>query len=144
MAKPVLSDSLFNADDVATAVLAEANLQVTNQDLGVTSHGSSIVTLSSGWSQLTTCNFYSFNGFMFFSFVCEHAGGAPSNGEVFMTINDSDYYPTTQHSCPSISYQGDNAYRISIDTNGQFQVFDPNNPGGSTFFICVNAHYRFT
>ena len=43
MPKPVLSDSLFNADDVATAILDEANLQVTNQNLGVTDITSSFV-----------------------------------------------------------------------------------------------------
>jgi hypothetical protein len=144
MPKPVLSDSLFNADDVATAVLAEANLQVTNQDLGVTSHGSSIATLSSGWGHQVTANFYSFNGFMFFSFVCEHAGGSPAHAETFLTINDSDYYPIADFSCPSISYQGDNAYRIQINTSGEFKVLDPGNSGASSFYICCNAHYRFT
>ena len=90
MPKPVLSDSLFNADDVATAILSEANLQVTNQDLGVTDISSAFV-LSTNWNTWQGHRAYKFNGFVFI-WMGTYKGSSASNGEVWMTINNSDFY----------------------------------------------------
>jgi hypothetical protein len=146
MPKPVLSDSLFNADDVATAVLAEANLQVTNNELGV-SDGSSLISFASGW-QLGNSNYpnqlYTFNGFGFISLYCNHSGGTPSSTDLIATISNSDYFPSVRTIMPTISYQADSATMVEIHTNGDILCISPNNLGLSTFYVTINGFYKIS
>lgn len=140
MPKPVLSDSLFNADDVATAVLAEANLQVTNQDLGVTDISSSFV-LSTNWIAWQGHRAYKFNGFVFIWMGTFKQTNA-SNGEVWMTINNSDYYPNANTVFPTASHAGDTANLIQVQTNGNWIISDPYTPSNADQRIIINGFYR--
>lgn len=141
MPKPVLSDSLFNADDVATAVLSEANLQVTNQNLGVTDISSKFDLNTSDFSTGGIELFFHFNGFVFASFTAT-ASSTPANLANIYTINDSDFYPASNTPMPTVSYLGDTATFILFKTDGNIQIYDPNNSGNATFYITVNGFYR--
>jgi hypothetical protein len=142
MPKPVLSDSLFNADDVATAVLAEANLQVTNSDLGVTDVSSNLV-LQTGWqSHFQSPIAYKFNGFVFVCISIYHYGGTPANGEVCIQISDSNLYPNQQFTFPTIAYEDDSANSITVTTNGAFEVNSPTNHGNNNHHVSINGFYR--
>jgi hypothetical protein len=142
MPKPVLSDSLFNADDVATAILQQANLSVTNQDFAVTDQTSLFVT-DSAWTPRTGNQAYSFNGFMFLSGVWS-TSSTPSNGDNVFTISDSDYYPIKDSYFNSISYQGDNLWALIINSSGEGYIQDAQNNSASLFYVNINGYYRFT
>ena len=145
MPKPVLSDSLFNADDVATAVLAEANLQVTNNDLGV-SDITDQFTVNSNW--LTGGTYpnkliaYHFNGFVFFGLHIYKQNATPTTGEVIVTIDNADYRPGTTFSAPTVSHEGDTAMHVQILTNGDITINYAVNAGGSNFSVLVNCFWR--
>lgn len=142
MPKPVLSDSLFNADDVATAVLAQANLQITNQSLGVTDI-SNIFVNQSGWSDHShATRAYHFNGFVFLNINLQHPGGTPSQGETCISITDSNYHPGVAFTFATISYEGDYANNINITTSGEIKVSWPGNLGSSNYYIVCNGFYR--
>jgi hypothetical protein len=140
MPKPILSDSLFNADDVATAVLAEANLQISNNNLGTTDISDQF-TIQTGfiWNNK---HVLFFNGFVFFSGYFTHNSGTPNNQETFVTIDNSDYRPQSHYVCNSIGYQADSSNRIIIAPNGNMQIYDPVNPGISTFHFTINFVYN--
>ena len=140
MPKPVLSDSLFNADDVATAVLSEANLQVANSSLGVTDI-SSHFTVQSGFTAQTE-HFLFFNGFVFWSGYYIHTGGAPSNPETLITIDNSVYRPQSEWRLPSVGYQADTVSRVVINTNGDIVIWDPIDAGISTFYLVINGYWN--
>jgi len=140
MPKPVLSDSLFNADDVATAVLAEANLQVANSNLGVTDIGSHF-TVGAGWAGQYQ-KFLYFNGFVFWAGYYFHSGGAPSGGETFLTIDNADYRPSVLWRLPAHGYQGDSGSRIEVNTNGDIKIMDPYNVGSATFYLTVSHFWN--
>lgn len=144
MPKPVLSDSLFNADDVATAVLAEANLQVANSSLGVTDISNKFDLNSSDWSHETTAKhgFY-FNGFVYFTSYFLRSN-VPSSGTVIYTINDSDYYPHAVYYLPATGWQGDSGSRVQVQTNGQIIIKDPYEAVGNGYYIVVNGWWRTT
>lgn len=143
MPKPVLSDSLFNADDVATAVAQEANLQVANENLGVVDR-SSLFTKNSSWIDNShSIRAYSFNGFMFVN-INIYSGSTPGSGTEMYQINDSNYYPTIFFTAPTVSYEGDLAFAVYIQTNGQIQIAHPLNPGQSAFHVVSNFFYRYS
>ena len=138
MPKPVLSDSLFNADDVATAVLAEANLQISNSDLGVVDRSSIFVSQTdiTVYRKLA----FSFMGFMFVNLEFNHP--SPSGGQNIFIINDSDYFPTVLQSWPSIGYNTDSAQSINLTTDGVMEVISPYNASGGWNGL-INGWYRF-
>lgn len=140
MPKPVLSDSLFNADDVAEAVLDEANLQITNNQLGVSDISSSF-TLQSGFLW-TNPHVLFFNGFVFFSGYFKHGGGTPINQETFVTIDHSGYRPSNNFSTNGVGYQADTGNHILIKTNGNIEIHDPTNQGNSDFYFTINCVYH--
>tara|TARA_R100000808_G_scaffold22483_1_gene48910 strand:- start:779 stop:1207 length:429 start_codon:yes stop_codon:yes gene_type:complete len=142
MPKPVLSDSLFNADNVATAILNNAELSVTNQDFAVAERSSEF-TLDSYWNSAPYSNFYSFNGFMFFNFYVYKLGATPSNGQIIYTVS-SEFAPNAVYSLPSVGQETDTAEQIYFNTNGNIEVHNPVNPGSSNYHIVVNGWYRFT
>ena len=144
MPKPILSDSLFNADDVATAILSEANLQVTNSQLGVTDR-SSLLVYESGWSDGDSNiprKLFTFNGFAFISAMCYHSG-TPGNTETVITLSDTNYAPTVDYSLPTASFQGDTAQTVRIVTNGEIRIQYPVNVSDSGYTINFNGFYRY-
>lgn len=140
MPKPVLSDSLFNADDVATAVLAEANLQVTNNDLGVTNISADFTLNSAVWSQNQGLKAYHFNGFVFFN-TRVRASSTPSGGTTIYTIS-SDYTPDAEYSTPAVGLNADSAGQVQFRSDGTIKMWDPVNSGASFFDLCFSGWYR--
>lgn len=141
MPKPVLSDSLFNADDVATALVNNYNLSVSNQDFAVADRASLFVTRS-GWSWVSK-QIYSFNGFMFVSGNIYKAS-TPSNGEVIADISDSNFYPVADTVFNTIAYQGDSANSMSFNASGEIMVSHPVNVGVAEWSAQINGFYRFS
>lgn len=146
MPKPVLSDSLFNADNVATAILAEANLQIANSNLGVTDR-TSLFTATSDTTidSSRTGGCYSFNGFMFVNLRINYTSSFVNGDTLTLaTISDSDFWPTNDFTFPTISYQGDYANLVFIrSSNGQIESEAVQNYGDSSFYSILNGFYRF-
>jgi hypothetical protein len=138
MPKPVLSDSLFNAENVAEAIVDNIDLGVLNTNLALTDVTSSF-TIESGWTTLATTRAYKFNGFIFINFGCYY--DSPADGTHIFTMT-SDVTPTNEFVAPSASYQGDTAYYIAFKTDGTIELKLPNNPGSINFHTVVNAFYR--
>lgn len=142
MPKPVLSDSLFNADDVATAVLAEANLQVANSDLGVTDVSDKFVRGSS-WFAYGGVYCFKFNGFVFVNLSAYIAGSSLMQNLIPFTISDSNLHPSVQYRLTSISKEGDSSAFIAVNTNGEVVIDAPLDLGSNpSFHITVNGWYR--
>ena len=138
MPKPILSDSLFNAEDVATAIVNEANLQITNENLGVTTV-TDLVTLISGYT-MTEIVSYAFNGFMF---VSMHGYGSPiSHGFKIGDIN-TNYTPIADTFFPVISVGPDSATLLQFKTNDTITVNGPDNMGSSNWYFTINGFYRY-
>ena len=140
MPKPVLSDSLFNADDVATAILDNANLAVANSLFTVTDISSSIANTYSNINQALCA--YAYNGFVFIN-ISGYNNSPPSNGTTLYTITDSDYYPDKSYYFPTIAYQGDSAMYVEITTSDLLKVVWPRNLGDTTFYVMINGFYRY-
>lgn len=144
MPKPILSDSLFNAEDVAEAILAKANLQITNNNLGVTDITNKFVLDSNVTGDSTNNRAYYFNGFVFMDFVVVKQNVPSVTSFDIMTINDSDYYPNVVYRTNSISFQLDSVNCILIQTNGVIEansVYVPSG-GDASFRININCWYR--
>jgi len=142
MPKPVLSDSLFNAGDVATAILSEAALEITNEQLGVTDR-SSLFTIDNSNGTLTDVKAFSFNGFMFCQGFFSFSGYSPSHNETLGQITDSNFYPSYEVVFSGNSYDSDSSAQGKITTAGKFQAEYPVNPGDSTWRMVFNCVYRF-
>lgn len=142
MPKPILSDSLFNASDVAEAIVNNVDLGVINTNLALTDISSHFTT-QSGWNSYTN-HMIHFNGFVFFASYLVHTVGTPSSGEVFMTIDESSYRPASEYRFPATGYEGDNASRVSIQTNGDIKIDDPVNVSSTTYFINLNGWWHTT
>jgi hypothetical protein len=140
MPKPVLSDSLFNADDVATAVLSEANLQIANSNLGVTDISSSFTLNTSTWGHNSE-HMYLFNGFVFLSSYLT-SSSTPSSNTVIYSISNSDYRPIERYRFPATGYQADSGSSVEIRTDGDIVIKDPTNTGDTTYFVVINGWYR--
>lgn len=140
MPKPVLSDSLFNANDVATAILDSAELSVTNQDFGVVNISSSI-TLDSNWSTAYGPYCFAFNGFVFVSFTCYKTNAA--HNDVVANIAEP-YRPTQNIPISTISKESDAALWLLFRTDGIVELNNPNNLGTNVFHVVVNGWYRYT
>tara|TARA_Y100000310_G_C20621536_1_gene783595 strand:+ start:315 stop:752 length:438 start_codon:yes stop_codon:yes gene_type:complete len=143
MSKPILSELEYNASDVASAILSQADLSVTNEDFGVTDI-SSEYTATSGWNINSDSTAFSFNGFIFVSFLLNHAGGEPSDGEKFMDVS-ADYKPVAKSFFPTVSHQADTGYNVSAKTDGGFYIALPHAPGADvSFYVVFNGFYRYT
>lgn len=141
MSKPILSELEYNADNVASAILSQADLSVTNEDLGVTERTSDFIA-QSGW---TTSQMYifSFNGFMFFSGSFVHADSVPADGEAFVINSNIDTRPSVAFHLSGGGYQGDTVNFVSINTDGEVTVDSPTGTGASSYYLSVNGWYRF-
>lgn len=143
MPKPILSDSLFNADDVATAILNEANLQIANENLAVTDVSSNFVPTSANSAQTSENHCYKFNGFVFMNLYAVLDGPTSGAHELFH-VNDSALYPNFVYYYNQISYQRDTSEFIEIDTNGIIRAVGINPGSGSdtAFRVFINGFYR--
>lgn len=140
MPRPVLSETTFNSDNIATSILQQANLQIANSNLGVTDI-SSHFTLQSGWTKNFEHILF-FNGFVFWSGYYQHTGGTPSHGETFLTIDNSDYRPNSEFILPTSGHEEDTAARVHILTNGNITIQQPVNLGSTTYYVPVNGYWN--
>jgi hypothetical protein len=147
MPKPVLSDSLFNADDVATAVLAEANLQITNSQLGITNLTSVLQyqnNFEMAWSNIGDPVCYAFNGFIFLNGYVKSSnyGASPTN---ILYINNSSFHPSEKIVSSTISRGGDHAFMIFLDTDGYLKGNNlTDEDSDNTIFLAFNLVGRYT
>lgn len=141
MAKPILSELEYNADDVASAILSQADLSVTNEDLGVTDRSSDF-SIQSGWSDNYSA-FYSFNGFMFVMFYASHAGGVPDHMEAIFSNSNDDTRTSEVYVFPSVGSEGDTSANIRALTDGDIVVSAPVGAGDPGYFVNINGWYRF-
>jgi hypothetical protein len=139
MPRPVLSETTFNSDNIATSILQQANLQIANSSLGITDQTNSFLTYSSGWN-VDNEAIYSFNGFVFLSFFI-YNGGTVNHGDTVATISDSNFYPHRETVFNTYSSQ-DFATRLYVDTNGNFKLQSPSDNGGSNYHLITNGVYR--
>ena len=139
MPKPILSDSLFNADDVATAILDKANLSVANTLFAVTDVTSKFV-LDSSFNVWYDNRCFEFNGFVFCSLSANYTGTPP--GLTVVYTMDSDIRPSQTYRVPQVSYQGDTTDFVEVNPNGNISIPSPTNEGVSTYYIMTNFWYR--
>lgn len=144
MPKPVLSDSSFNADDVATAILQNANLQVANSNLGVTDVSSSYSISGSGHVMFTNEPIvaFKFNGFVFMQWSLVWPS-AVADGDNIISINDPSLYPSHPVKAPAISYEGDTVSAIRASANAtHFTFIGERNLGNTGLHLSANYFYR--
>ena len=141
MPRPVLSETTYNSDNIATSILQQANLQITNENLGVTDVGSNFVK-SSAWTSWNAIGAFRFNGFVFVYLNAYYTGSDLNNDRTIYTINDSDLYPHEDTTFPTASYQGDTATNVTIQTNGNVLLGSPYNQHSSEFYMTINGFYR--
>lgn len=144
MSKPILSELEYNADDVASAILQQADLSITNEDLGITDFSSSI-TFTSPYSEYQDIQAYAFNGFAFVSFGCYASGSSISHGDEIATISNSDFHPNVATNLLTMAWQGDTAERVLFQTNGEIIISGPVDVGSdANYYILINGWYRYT
>ena len=141
MPKPILSELEYNASDVASAILASADLSVTNQDFGVTDQSDEFTILNSFYANYPIKAFQ-FNGFMFMQIGITRTTSPDSNTAI-ISIDESDLVPNYNVVCNSISYQGESASEIYITADeANIYVGSVNNEGDDYFRIICNFMYR--
>ena len=138
MPKPILSDSLFNADDVATAIIQKANLQIANSSLAVIDRSDKLT--ATGGTNISNLSMYEFMGFMFISFSASHEG-TPGTTETLATLAVGSK-PLVTTAFPGNSHQGDNVEYIRFETSGDIKYYYPENVSSTTFFSAINGVYR--
>ncbi len=141
MSKPILSELEYNADDVASAILQQADLSITNEDLGVTNISSNFV-IDSAWNSWDSCGAFKFNGFVFLYLNAYYSGSDLSNNRTVFSINDSDFYPSEDTYFVSCSYQGDSASNVALKSTGTVLIDSPLNEGDGNFYMVINGFYR--
>ena len=142
MSKPILSELDYNASDVASAILSQADLSVTNEDFGVTDR-TSLFTVGGGFS-VGNKQAFSFNGFMFISASFARSS-TPGGSDALLSISDSDFYPINNTVFPTVSYEGDTAEYLTVSSStGEFTVSAPENVSASAYYGVFNGWYRFT
>tara|TARA_R100000329_G_C7609761_1_gene216326 strand:- start:679 stop:1104 length:426 start_codon:yes stop_codon:yes gene_type:complete len=139
MPKPVLSDSLFNADDVATAILNNANLQIANEDLGVVD-GSSEFVLESGWVAWHGARVFKFNGIVFFN-IAHYKSSTPGSYEKVFTVS-SGWRPEENYYFNTVSRDADTATMLQFKTDGDVYLENATNTGDSTYHLVSTGFYR--
>ena len=145
MPKPVLSDLEYNADDVASAILSNADLAVTNQDFAITDITSSFVK-ESGFNNWHEEKCILFNGFVFVSlntYINSGHGSFDTAGMDAYTINNSAYYPDQDYWLSSSSHQQDTSLAVMIKDTGKIFISTPVEVGVDTnFHTVINGWYR--
>lgn len=144
MPRPVLSETTFNSDNIATSILQQANLQITSNQLGVTDITSEFVR-NSNWDQNGEGDHvFHFNGFVFYNLGANNKSSfSPSNGNVVWNIG-SDYHPSNSFQTNTSTHQGDTTANIVINTSGEILIGTPFQPSGSdsALRIIINGWYR--
>ncbi len=141
MSKPILSELEYNASDVASAILAAADLSVTNEDFAV-SEVKDDFTLQTGWTA-TTKQMFTFNGFMFISSHVVHYGDVPDPDEVIYINSNTETRPSENYSFPALGLQGDLANNIVANSSGDIFVSNPEGSGDASWQVSFNAWYRY-
>lgn len=144
MPRPILSETTFNSDNIATSILQQANLQIANSSLGVTDVSNKFDVYDSSVNEDTSAKkCYEFMGFIFINL---RPVVANASGNVYLyQINDSDYYPDVYYYGNTISYQKDSVNAIVIyPTNGIISGDSVDVPSGSdaNFRFNINMWYR--
>lgn len=141
MPKPILSDSLFNADDVATAILNEANLQIASGSLGV-----SDVSDHFTWTKFFTDSQYQTGrAHKFLNFIIFNYRG----GEQFSSLGNYDTIgtmqpgvrPTRDMSFNHTSHQGESSNTVIFQSNGEIKLDTPYDPGDSAYRLTLEGIY---
>lgn len=141
MPKPVLSDSLFNASNVAEAIVDAVDFGVINTNLGVTDVSANF-TNTSPYGAWAGNRAFTMNGFVFIALTAYRSSSGASDGDEVFNITDSNLYPSQSYNINSVSHEGDTAERFVIQTSGNIIVKSPYNPGQSAFHVIINAWYR--
>ena len=145
MPKPVLSDLEYNADDVASAILSNADLSVTNQDFGVEDITEYFVK-ESGFASWSDEKCVLFNGFVFVSlntYINDGHANYNATGMDAYTITNSDYYPNQDYWMTSSSHQDDTSLAIMIKDTGKIFVSNAVEQGADdNHHIVINGWYR--
>lgn len=105
----------------------------------------SIFDIASSDFSFTALQAYSFNNFMFVTWMGTHSG-VPDTVEEVMHINssDSDYWPASLTIMPTVSYKGDTAERLKFNTDGTITIEYATEEGGdSIWYMSCNGWYRF-
>lgn len=141
MPKPVLSDSLFNADDVATAVLGEANLSITNSTFGITDVTSSFAMENNclAWAEDLCLKFQNIV-FVNLSAILTFDPSTPD--QKVYSITDSNLRPSdVVYLQSAYTYEGENATYYEIATNGDINIHRADNQGDTNFRFLMNNWY---
>lgn len=140
MPKPVLSDSLFNANDVADAIINSIDLSVLNVNLAVSDISSSFTYASA----FTVNNIHAmhFNGFIFYSAYVIHYGSTPSSGAKIADITNSNYFPSSNYQFPAIGFQGDVGSSAEVNTSGEIIINNPTNVSSSNYYLVLNGFWN--
>ncbi len=134
----LLTSAQSDLTTLQNAINNAPSADVLNLDFSINSRVSSFT--SHGGASITNLNMWQFLDFMFISFSGSH-NGTPSTNEVFGTI-DAPYRPATKTVFPGNSHQGDNVEYFNFETNGNVQVYYPENVASSSFFFVVNGVYK--
>ena len=140
MPKPVLSDSLFNADDVADAIINSIDLSVLNVNLAVSDISSSF-TYTSAFT-VNSIHSMHFNGFVFYSAYVIHYGSSPSSGDKIGDITNSNYRPPSNYQFPAIGFEGDVGSSVEIKSNGEILLHNPTNTGNNNYYVVLNGFWN--
>lgn len=144
MPKPVLSDSLFNADDVATAIAQNANLSIANENLGVSDVSSNFTIMNQGFVMFINEPIiaFKFNGFVFMQWSLVFPDGV-SDGDGIISIDHTSLYPSHPVKAPAISFQGDTVSAIRCTAGGaQFTFIGELNLQNTGLHLTANYTYR--
>ena len=122
-------------DDAPTADVLNLDLTVTN----ITSYFSSVGSPWSGW-ETNIC--YKFMNFVFVQLSAYAAAATLASNETFMTITDSNYYPSHNVCLQTVNHEGETAAQVRIVANqGNIEVRDVYNQGDNVFRLAVNGWY---
>jgi hypothetical protein len=141
MPRPVLSETTFNSDNIATSILQQANLQITNENLGVSDISSDFTKASDISVNDSDIQAYKFNGFVFLTAGLYHDGDM-ANNDLIATIGSSVNYPATNTVLVSLGHGGDYAHFVKADSTGSLRIIHPYNVDGNTYYINFNGFYK--
>jgi len=141
MSKPILSELEYNADDVASAILEQSDLAITNEELGF-SDVSSYITKNGSWTDWHDRKALKFQKIIFI-YLNGYYSSVPANDTIIFTIDDADLRPEETVVIPgAYSYEGDNATLYKVKTNGDITVENPISAGDDTWRFIINATYH--
>ena len=139
MSKPILSELEYNADDVASAILSNADLSVTNEDLGVVDVSDQF-TIQGDFSEWHTLYAFKFNGFVFLNASLYQDDVSATSGNLYLMT--AAVTPENEYHCGTASHHGDTAEYIKIDNDGYIKYNNMWDQGSSYWHVLLNCWYR--